>query len=72
MSDKIYKKKLSIKHRRWSKAAKYCYERGAECCDCIYDFIESDCKMRKTILELVKIFGKPKNIISKKEFVLAE
>lgn len=59
--------------RRWTKAAIDCYERGCVCTDCYYkDFFNGSpqrCQMKATVLELVRVLGKPNNA-EEKEFVL--
>lgn len=50
--------------KRWTKIAEECYFRGCACRGCYYEefFLKSNqrCKMKATVLELVKVLGKPK------------
>lgn len=49
--------------RRWTDAAIYCYKRGCRCIGCLYyEIIGKRCQMKKTVIELVKKFGKPEGI----------
>ncbi len=49
--------------RRWTKAATSCYQRGCVCSGCFYsDFFKGSpqrCQMKSTVLELVRVLGKP-------------
>lgn len=49
--------------RRWTVAARQCHERGCICEGCFYkDFFEKSsqkCQMKASVLELVRIIGKP-------------
>ena len=61
--------------RRWTPTAIECYKRGCRCKGCFYKefFTNKDqkCQMKATVLELVRVFGKPENIKTKgimKEF----
>lgn len=46
---------------RWTPTAIECYERGCNCSTCpIQKYIKSQkCQMKNTVIELVKILGKP-------------
>lgn len=51
-------------YRRWTQAAIYCYERGCVCSDCFYKTnMDSKCQMKVSVLNLVRIFGKPERSI---------
>ena len=57
------KNKNKPKVHRWTKSAIDCYNSGCRCSECEYSkILASPCKMKKTVLELVRIFGKPENI----------
>lgn len=44
----------------WTKQAIDCYNSGARCENCIiYRTIENPCLMKKTLIELVRVLGKP-------------
>lgn len=47
--------------KKWTEGSVYCYERGCNCQGCyIKDLIESmPCKMKSSVMELVRKFGKP-------------
>ena len=46
--------------RRWTPMATDCYKIGCRCSICkIPLFIESKCRMKNAVLELVRKFGKP-------------
>jgi len=52
-----------MKPRYWTKTAIECYQRGCACKECQYAKYfhgRYTCKMKKTVLESVKLFGKPK------------
>ena len=56
----------------WTKSAVMCYERGGVCKGCYYEnyfskgsYDTQTCKMKKTIIFLVKKIGLPKNAKSK-------
>ena len=56
--------------RRWTQTAIECYERGCTCEGCILNGVfESQefnkCKMKATVLELVRVFGTPEGIKTK-------
>lgn len=57
--------------RRWTRSAVDCYKIGCNCSRCNIPLImETPCKMKYSVLELVKKFGKPittKGIIEDKE-----
>lgn len=46
---------------KWTELAKECYERGCICNGCVFSeiLISSNCRMKRTVLELVKLFGVP-------------
>ena len=61
--DDNYKPKHQPKLRRWTKSAIDCYNRGCVCKGCEYQKILScHCRMKLTVLELVRLLGKPENI----------
>lgn len=46
---------------RWSQDAIYCYNRGCICKNCpIAGYISEKCRMKESVLELVRTIGKPK------------
>lgn len=47
--------------RRWTQAAKDCYERGCVCEGCFFnDFFSGyKCRMKASVIELVRLFGAP-------------
>ena len=47
--------------QRWIPSAVECYQRGCICSNCpIQEFIKSQkCQMKATVIELVKVLGKP-------------
>lgn len=46
--------------RRWTPSAKDCYFRGCVCSGCpIFEIIGNQCKMKRTVLNLVRKLGKP-------------
>ena len=49
------------KYRHWTQTAVFCYERGGNCCGCpIKNIIETECKMKYSVNQLVKTLGIPK------------
>lgn len=51
---------------KWTDAAIHCYERGCICRGCLFNkMIGKSCRMKESVLGLVKKFGKPKGIITK-------
>ena len=45
---------------RWTDDAINCYYRGCVCSDCpMYEMIGSQCQMKRSVLGLVRKFGKP-------------
>lgn len=54
-----------MKQRRWTEAAKECYRRGCVCSGCsIFPLVESaKCRMKKSVIELVRDFGPPPTIM---------
>ncbi|MDO5306858.1 MAG: hypothetical protein Q4E83_03775 [bacterium] len=47
--------------QRWSIAAIYCYQRGCKRKNCYYsEQLETHCRMKQTVIELVKLYGIPK------------
>jgi len=48
------------KYLRWTKTAVECYQRGCDCSDCyIRTMISTKCRMKESVFELVRTFGKP-------------
>lgn len=46
---------------KWTESSIYCYKRGCQCSGCFYQkILSSPCMMKNTVLELVKLYGKPK------------
>lgn len=56
-------------YMHWSQAAKECYTRGGRCEGCIYKEIikSSPCRMKHSIIQLVKNVGKPDFSIEEEE-----
>lgn len=52
---------LFVAPRRWSKAAKMCYERGCVCggCELNLSYLSRKCQMKASVLESVRVLGKP-------------
>ena len=48
---------------RWTESALMCYERNCRCKGCTFfkRFESQPCMMKKTVLELIKKFGIPKD-----------
>jgi len=59
--------------RRWTKAAIDCYQRGCVCTNCYYsEFFNGSpqrCQMKATVLELVRVLGKPTSIEDKESVI---
>ncbi len=57
--------------RRWTKAAVDCYQRGCVCTSCFYsEFFRGGpqrCQMKATVLELVRVLGKPTGLEEKEQ-----
>lgn len=55
--------------RRWTHAAIDCYKRGCVCQGCYFSDFFSDekqsCRMKSAVIELVRLFGKPKGVREK-------
>ena len=52
--------KLHCDLRRWTYSAVFCYSRGCMCEGCQYKRImETQCLMKETVMELVRVFGAP-------------
>lgn len=44
----------------WTEQAIYCYKRGCICDGCfIKETIETPCRMKRSVLEIVRLHGKP-------------
>ena len=58
-------------YERWTKSAIFCYKRGCNCRNCpIKEIVETKCKMKYSVIKLVKNIGKPKDIQERRENVL--
>lgn len=46
---------------KWTKLAADCYHIGCRCsmCNLIPDYIKPRCRVKKSVIELVRLFGKP-------------
>ena len=67
--------------RRWTNAARSCYRRGCRCEGCFYNvfFARSRkelgledhprCLMKKTVIELVRVLGRPAGVETKQVVV---
>lgn len=44
---------------RWSPSAIKCYQRSCACKDCEYSLLNSRCRMKKTVLDLIRNIGIP-------------
>ena len=48
---------------RWTKAAAECYKNGLMCSKCFMpEDLKAQCKMKPVVLELVRKYGKPKEV----------
>lgn len=46
--------------KRWTQSAKDCYFLGCACFKCpVYEIIGNKCRMKGTVIALVRKFGKP-------------
>ena len=53
--------KENNKLNRWTQSAIECYLIGCTCSKCyLYPILKDRCRMKKTVIELVRQFGKPK------------
>ena len=62
----IHKKKRKIDAGltfQWTKSSIECYENGCTCSKCqnVPEFFKPQCKMKKSVLKLVKLYGSPEN-----------
>jgi hypothetical protein len=48
-----------VKYDRWTKGAVECYKRGCVCSNCPVIDIFPNCKMKYSVLSLVRQYGKP-------------
>ena len=56
----MYNYRSRVKFRRWTIQAKKCYERGCVCTGCeVYEVLGRNCRMKASVLELVRVLGKP-------------
>lgn len=54
-------KDKSPKFQRWTQSAVECYLIGCTCSKCyLYPILKNKCKMKQSVIELVRQFGKPK------------
>lgn len=53
--------------RRWTPTAIDCYKRGCDCAGCFFnDFLESSkCQTKASVLELVRVIGRPEGVETK-------
>ena len=53
--------KFKLNLKGWTPAAVQCYQRGCVCKGCFYDefFTADKCKMKSSVMELVRKFGAP-------------
>ena len=62
--------------RRWTDIAKACYLRGCVCQDCYYkEFFKDNrqgCRMKVTVVELVRVLGVPNELQDIKQIVINE
>lgn len=69
----MYKINESQCSKQWTKAAIDCYNRGCVCRGCPMSKLESRCRMKSSVIELVKKFGAPQDKVKKvNERILAE
>lgn len=58
-----------LKVRRWTVSAIECFKRGCICNGCYYDdFFKTSyhkCKMKGSVIELVRVFGIPDDVKTK-------
>ena len=57
--------------KRWTIGAKECYQRGCNCKGCYYSFLDC-CRMKYTVLGLVRVLGIPKELEKKKEEIIKD
>ena len=51
----------------WTIQAAECYNIGCKCSEClIFNVIGNRCQMKKTVISLVRKYGKPRNTINSK------
>lgn len=56
------------KYKRWSITAVFCYKRGCVCENCpVQKELETKCKMKSSVIELVRVLGIPKESEFKNE-----
>ena len=48
---------LEIKNEKWSEIQKECYERNCNCRGCEYKQYNSNCQVKKSLIEQIKKFG---------------
>ncbi len=64
MIKKVTNRITNMEVYRWTVSAKFCYDRGCVCKNCYYkENLETVCKMKSAVLELVRRFGKPPQFI---------
>jgi len=58
-----YKKNNNKKQIIWSEDSIYCYNIGCNCKNCkiaeMFPVLSYECKLKKSVIELVRIYGKP-------------
>ncbi len=51
---------IQVRPSKWTKSAIECYNKGCNCKKCnIPDIVQTPCYMKKTVIELVRLYGKP-------------
>lgn len=47
---------------KWTRSSKECYKNGLMCYKCrtLPNDLKSECKMKPVVLELVRLYGRPK------------
>lgn len=55
--------------KRWTIGAKECYQCGCNCKGCYYSFLDS-CRMKCTVLGLVRVLGIPKELEKNTEEII--
>lgn len=51
---------------RWTKTAKYCYYINGDCSKCneVPEWFKAKCQMKKAVIALIRLFGKPELVES--------
>ena len=63
--------KTSAQPRYWTKIAIECFERNCICEDCYYSNLEEKCKLKNSVLALVRAYGVPKDAL-RRNFIKEE